>query len=245
MEKTKIDLDAPEIQAAIKAEVQAAVAAATKAITAEFAGQLQRPADPQSGIELMERLAMHIASLTDQGNDRPKRVAPEVLQHREEARKRMMALIERTNRDADTAQRDGRSFDPPVYELIHKIYIGDQITDPVWIDPATKRQRQTEIDWFGIPNEAMRPANDLARAIYAEYEGWLGNIHYETVAAHQVTARGLVITHQRGKPQEVAETSTPRVETPGGFRLRDRARQGEIVEKRVLGTIHQPALQTA
>lgn len=216
-------------------EFKEAVAAAVTKLVPEILGKLN-VARGDDG--LAERLALAIATLSDQGTGSRRRVAPEVLKARDEARKRMVDLI-------IAARAAGRV---PSYRLTNKVLLDEQLIDPVWIDKNHTAQ-PTEIDWPGVPNEAMVPLNDVAKEIHAAFIESIGSIAKEHQVMHdplKITKGGLVV---RGAPSAAAhETTLERVNAQAksdeGVRVKHKDQGGRYKEVSILGTIHKPAQQT-
>lgn len=165
--------------AEFKAAVAEAVAAATPSIAAEAAKAAvaqvstellarvsQSPAAApgfSSAEDLFSRLALAIAEVSDQGTQR-KRVAPEILAARMKAQERAIERIVR-------AREDGEK---PEYRLISKVYLNEQFIEPFMPGPD-KRPIPTEIIWTGMPSDAMRPLNEVAREIYGLFRASVGS----------------------------------------------------------------------
>jgi len=159
-----VDTTSPEFQAAVAA---AARDAAKQAVAELLAAAPRSSAGDPEG--LIERLAMSIAELNDQGAGR-KRVAPEVLQRRAQHLARAAEIITEARR----LHQDGKLSEMPRYKLIAKVYLNERFLEPWTKDNVTKKQKQTEIYWLGMPNDAMRPVNQLAEQIYREYREGMG-----------------------------------------------------------------------
>jgi hypothetical protein len=225
-------------------EFKAAVAeAAEKAIVDLLAearvenNTTEQPADAN----WMRALAMEISQLTDQGTGR-RRVAPEVIRARAEGRQKMIKLIV----EARAAKR------VCTYRVRAKTHLCDRVVEPFWI-AADHTAQPTMIDWDGIPNDAMVPENDTAKVIYSAYQEWIGTtpkvVPEEDFA---ITPGGLVVhggasslSAGRRKVGEAAQAGEPaQAEEEGGLRVHHKTSPGRFVEKRILGSIQQPARQT-
>jgi len=113
----------------------------------------------------MQQLALAISELTTQGTGKV-RVAPEVLMQREKARKRMIDLI-------ITARAEKKT---PSYQLRNKIFINERLIEPFWINSA-HQSMPTEIDFWGVPNDAMVPINETAKEIFQAFKDSVGVVH--------------------------------------------------------------------
>lgn len=234
--------ETPEFKEAVaKAASEAARSAAeetAKTILASLAAQRQAagpdaaPA-PRDEMAWAEGLAMAIAQLTDQGTNR-KRLAPEVVKQRTDAAARLQGLL-------IAAQADGRIAE---YTLRNKTYLGHQVIEPFYMDPATKSPKPTRIEWAGMPNEAMVPINDTAREIFAAFSDSIGNVvTLAPRAAPFMTPNGLTIN---GIPpmRRDGQTQVPPV-ADNGLKIGHLEQRGQYKTVQVLGTIAEPARQTA
>lgn len=189
----------------------------------------------------VQHLALSIAQLNDQGS-RQKRVPPEVIVQREAAQKRMIERLAVAKAARQSAH----------YRLVQKVYLNETLIDPKWIDSA-HRQRDTEIEWDGVPSSAMRPANDVAEGIYAEFSAWVGGVKMPERAV-RVTAGGLtVVSGQKVRGTYDDKRHGERWSEPehtgmgidrSGSGLRVLHQEAETpVATRVLGSLHPPAME--
>lgn len=230
----------PEFHTAVSAAVAAAIPALKQQILANItAARADAPAAPGSSSDqaFAEGLAMALAQLTDQGTGR-RRVAPEVIRARSEARERMTKLLVKAHAAGAI----------PSYRLKAKCYLDEVLIDPVWIG-ADHMQHPTEIDWPGVPNSAMVPINDTATEIHKAYLESVGSVPKEDEVPDgefRVTAGGLVV---RGRPvPQRAQTGLRNgAPTAGdqGLRIKHKEQApGKFKEVRVLGTVAQPARES-
>lgn len=206
---------------------------------------------------LMRELALSLAELTTQGSGRVK-VSPDVMHKREMAREKMVALIIEARAEKKV----------PTYHLVNKIFMNNRIIEPFWVHPATKAVENTEIDFWGIPSEAMVPVNDTAKAIFIAYKDSIGTIHGVTgvanglpgVDALGVTPAGMVIRNSAATDVRRRAVELPTVDLPKEgpmssayevddhdfqpMSLKQDAQKGQYKDINVLGTIQQPARQT-
>lgn len=186
--------ETPEFKAAVAEAIAAATpsiaAEAAKAAVAQMSSDLLTRVKPQDapGLTdsggLFERLALAIAEVSDQGTQR-KRVAPEILAARLKAQERAHDRILQ-------ARKDGEK---PEYRLVSKVYLNEQLIEPFMPGPD-KRPIPTEIIWTGMPNDAMRPLNQVAREIYGEFRASIGSTEPIKGADNRpvsMTRNGLVI----------------------------------------------------
>lgn len=141
-----------EALAAVRAELSSSLNDEMRAALAKAS-----PNDEPGMVNMFRQMALAIAEISDQGTAR-KRVAPEVLSERAEARKRMGELIAKARKNNEA----------PEYRLIAKCYFHERLVEPFQRGPGG-RLVPTEVIWDGVPNEAMRPLNDVADGIYREF----------------------------------------------------------------------------
>jgi hypothetical protein len=246
-EKAIPTTSSPEFMAAVQAAVAEQMAMMKAQVLTELAPNRGGPAsapriesagagDPASW---MESLAMAIATLTDQGTGR-KRVSPDVMKKQVDERKEMVRLILE-------ARATGIK---PRYSLTNKVYFSDQVIDPIWIG-RDKAQNRTEIDWDGVPNDAMQPVNDVAARIYSAYLGSTGGAPKVVEDAPMaVTPKGLTVFRGRQRPAVPGvhgtfdEVDDAAVVNGGEVKIAHQNEGGRYVERRVLGTVAAPARQT-
>lgn len=179
----------------------------------------------------MDGLAMAIAGITDQEVGR-KRVPPEVMAKRIRAREDMEKLI------GETLQRGVQ----PVYGLTQPCFLGEQMVQPYWSDPATKTVKQTEVGWWSVPNEFMHPKNEEAKAIHILFLESIDS-HKKHGANLRVTVGGLVV-RSGGMDPTGGRGTAPRV----GRDINEPSlvgRNGDRpeVQTRILGTLMPAARQ--
>lgn len=190
-----------------------------------------------AGLRFARTLALTMAEIADQGTNR-KRVAPEILSARAEARVRMTDLLRQAIETKQT----------PHYRLIAKCALNEQLIEPFRTDPNTKQIAPTEIFWTGVPNEAMRPLNDVARGIFGAFMGSIGGITKENADAASnlnVTPGGLVIKGQLNNRRQVSGLPDSNGGTgafPDGLGIIG-ANDPRATDVHVLGTIAPPAKQ--
>lgn len=189
----------------------------------------------------MRALAMEISQLTDQGTGR-RRVAPEVLRARQLAREKMTQLII----DARAAKKLA------TYRVKAKCLLADRVVEPFWI-ASDHTAQPTIIDWDGIPNEAMVPENKTAKAIHEAFMESIGSsVRVVPEDALAITPGGLVVHGgaaalssgrrqvSAGEPKHTGDASPEQ-----GLNIHHKNAPGRFVEKRILGSIAEPARQTA
>lgn len=203
--------DTAEFAAAVAAEVRQQV----QALLPTLAAAIPQNADRPTTDETLEKLAMLIAELTDQGSSAPKRIPPEILLARKAAHERMIKLIEKETR---ATQRDPRHV-PPTFHLTSKIVVrlddaGEQVVEPLWRG-ADNRTYPTELGWLGIPNLAMEPQNESAQAIMDAFKESIGN-----KAATSFKIRDKDPNPDEGIETEYGVTETGRLVTGGGVQQR-------------------------
>ncbi len=225
-------------------EFRDAVAAAKAEILASL-GDLKKEAGgavvPGDDLKFAQALALAISQLGDQGIGKQKAIDPAVLHARAESREKMtVALIK--------ARAEGKS---PLYGLTNKVYLDEVLVQPVWIDVGHK-QRQTEVEWPGVPNEAMVPLNDVAKEIFGHFSDSIGtSVKLVPDQPLRVTAGGLVVhgAPSAARRDAIAVVGNSNASKPGefgeGLRVKRDSIGGEYKETHVLGTVAAPARQTA
>lgn len=222
-----------EFKLAIAAATAEATRQAMDQVRAELAAAIASKAptgDSGSATGLMGQLALAIAEISDQGTSR-KRVAPEILAARAEAHKRAVELIVKT-------RTQGLK---PEYALVSKVYLNERFIEPFRVNPATKQPVRQEIIWSGMPNHAMRPINDIAKAIYQEWSASVGTseaLPTEDNRPVWVTAGGLVVKGDAPAKRFVA--ADPGMADDLGIKGQDDPTAPFI---QVLGTVAPPAKQ--
>jgi hypothetical protein len=138
------------------------------------------------------------------------------------------------------------------YRVKAKILLADRVVEPFWI-ASDHTAQPTIIDWDGVPNEAMVPENKTATAIHKAFMESIGNsARVVPEDALAITPGGLVVHGgaaglSSGKRQvQVPEAKHTGDASPeGGLNIHNKNAPGRFVEKRILGTIADPARQTA
>jgi hypothetical protein len=214
--------------AAFQEAVNAAVAAAMEKVVS---AQGFAPGVASDG--WAEKLAHAIASVSHQGGMRRERVDPAVQAKRDAAGKRLVALI---------ADLDGYD-EKPIYRLTAQTYLNEELIPAVQVDPISKQAYPTEIEWEGIPNTVMRPVNDIAKMVFAEFVAWTDYaVPREPITIGAVTSKGIVVNQMRqnhasfDSGYDNADTDAPKSAV-----IRRGSAHGRPVH--VLGTIAPPALQ--
>jgi hypothetical protein len=210
------------------ADVQALVSAQVSEAIAGLAALMNVNSPPAS--DWSRQLALSLAEFTDRGNNR-KRVAPEEMARREDARVR---LFERLNELHDR----GVELE---YWVRRKTLLDEQLIEPKWLHPTSKRHMDTTICWPGVPNEAMEPINDAASEVYELFVTSVGGVQPRK-ERQRVTPRGLVIVE--GHTPTTREA--PQVGNGSGgakVKITGRDQPGEVVQTRILGTIAPAARQ--
>jgi hypothetical protein len=233
-----------EFKAAVAAEVAKATAGMIKDEVAKILETLKGQGSDVSSSDkrFAETLAMAFAQLNEQGNGR-KYVDPRVLRERGEAREKMKELLV-------TARKGGKI---PSYRVVAKTLLDNQLVEPMWVD-ASHIAQPTEIDWPGVPNDAMVPINETAHEIHAAFLASIGSKPESVLGAvpdatldleYGVTSGGLVVK-AGAIPRQNRRASEGRTlpEAGEGLSLHHKGAPGRYVEKRVLGSIAAPAMQT-
>ena len=181
----------PSVDSISRAEAQQmADEAAAKAVQQVLAAIAQeRGESPASvakdtdSVNFANALAMAIGQLANQGTGKEAIVDPAILERRYSARQKMTALIV-------SARENGIS---PEYGLTATVQLQDQLIVPVWVD-AQRVTHQTCIKWDGVPNEAMEPKDETARAIYAAFCDSIGKSPGTLARLNPVDRKGNIVT---------------------------------------------------
>lgn len=185
-------------------EFTAAVAKAAAEAVSRLLEDLKTTATPSqsSDVDLMQKLALSIAELTDQGSNR-KRVSPEIMSKRASAHERMIALLIGADKNGDQ----------PEYRLLEKVLLSNILIEPFQVVGASKTPVPTEIIWCGVPNTCMVPLNDVAKAIFSEYvESIGGSVMVDTAdkRPYWVSMNGLVMKGDNNSRRVIREEDQPK-----------------------------------
>lgn len=242
-DSTKIT-DTPEFKAAVEV---AANEAATRAVAAAMTAMKEgnQGVDPGTA-ELLRMMAMNIADLSYQGNKRDKPLDPRIVASREAAHARLDALLSETHekvhaaREATYKDEDSRNAAirrvSPRYCAVSKVNLAETMILPFRRDEGTKKMVPVEFFWLQEPNHAMRPLNDIARKIYAEFResrGERSKIEKASVKPLWMTDRGLVIEGTNAPPRR-------NIDIPRDLDIPE-FKDPEAPFINVLGTSHEPA----
>ncbi len=107
---------------------------------------------------LLEGLAHAMAKAADPANKR-RILAPEIVQERALAREEMKRAILTHHAKGEV----------PIYQVVRTTFLNETLIHPQFHNPMTKAMDDTEIDWPGVPNQAMVPVSDSAKEIHAHY----------------------------------------------------------------------------
>ncbi|MBB3453898.1 hypothetical protein FHT86_002154 [Rhizobium sp. BK313] len=236
--------DTPEFRKALAEATAEALANMRDGLLAEFA-RMREEAGPESSsshsgpadTNWMQALAMSIADISHQGTGR-KPVAPQVIKAREDARELMFQRIAEARRNGIV----------PTYQLRNKIYIDEQLIEPMFTT-ADHVARPTVIDYPGVPNEAMKPVNEVADGIYSAFMASIGTSEKVIEDSPLYVTTGGVVVHGRPPARRSNGPAEPQSvgngQIDGGLRVKHRDAPGQFVETNILGTVARPARQTA
>ena len=192
-----------QFAAAVTAAADAAVAKALESIRGQ--GAL---ADSSGGAEAMlSKLALIMSEVSNQGQPSKVIVDPIVMRQRAEAYDRMVKLLVDAHTKAEAAKARGDEAEAarwkPRYRLLKESYLGDRVVNPFRVDETTKRAIPQEINWSRAPNLSMKPLNQIAKDVVAEFRASIGNV--EKIAdmvspLTAITAGGLIV-HGKSLPR--------------------------------------------
>ena len=222
----------------------AAAAEAIKTSLPEVLASMKSGTAPAAGVDeatqaMFRAMALSFAEISDQGTQR-KRVAPEILERRNQARERMIDLIMEARANGDK----------PEYKVISKTYLNERLIQPFTAGPD-KVPVPTQITWTGEPSDGMRPVNAIAKKIFAEFRASRGSteaLAKEDKRPYWLTAGGLVV---KGDPPPRRELAVdPRMNFVDDLSVSS-AEDGEEKNQNdpnatfinVLGTVADPARQ--
>lgn len=259
MSEAHVSAEAPPADFTHTAEFQSSVAAAVQASIADLLpGIIAKltPAGAASPSTLdanwAEQLSMAIAKLTDQGDKRF--VPPDVLRFREKSRKRMIDLIVDARAQWSEAKARGDAARAeslqPTYRLRNKVFLDEQLIEPMWID-TDHRAKPTIIGWPGVPNDAMEPQNECAKAIFAAFKDSVGNVGEKDpspVPKDKLhTTYGGLVVKTRPPAHELRQVGGAYELHPAGgpesVVIKHKPGQGEYETINVLGNVAAPARQ--
>lgn len=238
----QFSVDNPEFQAALAAEVQARVDALLPDLMAKLA-KASGAVPAGDDKNFVSALALQLAELTGQGSGRIY-VAPEIVEARRQAFERLKALLVQLRVEKQM----------PAYRLTNKVQLnlgptlGEVLIDPLYRD-NTRIVQSTEIDWPGIPNNAMFPINEAAERVFAEFSAWTGTApkaeadEYLAVTSHGAVVRGeaagvlLRNDRPRGGLGELGGAAADPDAPAAGIRRKDPAPKRLV---QVLGTLTKP-----
>lgn len=107
---------------------------------------------------LLEGLAHAMSKAADPSNKR-RILAPEIVQERALAREEMKRSILQFHAKGEV----------PIYRVLRATFLNETLIYPQFQNPVTKAMDDQEIDWPGVPNQAMEPANEPAKVVHAHY----------------------------------------------------------------------------
>ncbi|HQT65355.1 MAG TPA: hypothetical protein PLO16_12665 [Acidocella sp.] len=248
-ERQPATMPAGDVVTMSKAELEAMLAKVADQSVAQFRTELLTKAngaprnDTSDSEDFTQKLALAIAELSDQGTNR-KRVAPEILAARAAAHDRMVKLIMKARNEKLR----------PEYRVISEIYFNERRVQPFKIGP-NKTPEPVDILWSGVPNEALRPLNDIAREIYAEFKSSIGNGQHVTAGQWKednrpvwITAGGLVVKGDGPVRRQISGLGDPEPNLKPAFEDEFDVKSfndPRAPEVRILGTIAPPARQNA
>lgn len=237
--------ETPQFRAAVAAEV----AAQADKIRDSILASMKKPDAPVSDelVAAFQQMGMTFAEISDQGSQR-KRVAPEILQQRAEAQKRLEGMLASILRKAREIGRDLTPAESrrilPWYRTVSMLYLNERKIVPFVQDPGTKKAVAVEFSWTGEPNDAMRPINGVAKAVFVEFRASRGNtekVKGTDARPLWMTGAGLVVQgdppSKRALPDELVK---PAFENDLGL---PEAIDPEAPFVHVLGTVAPAAMQ--
>lgn len=237
-----------EFKSALSAAVSAEMARLAPQIAAEVAAQMRavNVANPQAiearggEIDVAQRMAGALQELADAGSNK-KRMSPAEIQRRAEARERLLQMVKQVQ---DTNFEAPGTPEPPQYRIVAKTYLTDFVIEPFEVDPASKAMVPVVKFWTGIPNEAMVPVNDWAKAIHEVYMQSIGGPTAMTKNSDLrdvgVTPGGFVVRGLNASSRRTVAT-LPEGSTTDVMGIRNQS-DPRAKKINVLGTVADPAV---
>lgn len=257
--QAQVEAEAKEMYEEMSREVERRVQGLLPGIVAGLAVELAKTrhdlgpaaapvtAESQTGTKsILEGLAHAMAKASDPANKR-RILAPEIVQERTLAREEMARAIIRYHAAGQI----------PVYRVLRATFLNETLIHPQFLDPVSKAMIDQEIDWPGVPNQAMDPVNDEAKVVHDHYLKSIGaraghvlmgfklegdNIEPSAVAFENLSAP-LVLT---GKEIRRGHAGAPLGAASINDALAADPRRGNPAAKpkvtHVLGTTAQPAV---
>lgn len=236
--KPAIDVNSPEFKDAVAAETAKIMASVNEQIAPLLAKLQAASGATPSGDDKswVQNLAMALSELSDQGQHR-RRVAPEVMAARAAARDRMAQLIVKARVDKT----------PAIYIVRAKTHLANRLLEPMYI-ARDHSLHDNEIEWDSVPNEALEPVNDVAKAIFQAFKDSIGAAEWQAPEdRYGVTRGGLVVkgaaADAANRGMRVANTalSGAPIDTGDGLRVRHDSQTGRMNPVNILGDIAAPA----
>ena len=222
--------ETPEFKAALAASVAKVKEDLLTELTSRFP---KTDGDTKGMAAQMDALAMSIASLTDQGTGR-RRFPPETVKKWAQARERLNKLL-----------YDARKSETPgSYRVIAKTLLANQLLEPKWVD-STHITQDTIIDWYGHPNLALEPVNEVARLVYSAFKETIDLVGEEVPGLQTAENNDKVFV--KGQPIKKAQMTgtlsfgqASANEAEEGLSVKHKNVAGQTVAKHVLGSIAPP-----
>jgi hypothetical protein len=205
-------------------------------------GSAAAAANPDADRALAENLAhaMMTASATPQ--KKALLLTPEQKADRADARAEMISLL-------IDMQAKGLV---PVYRVTRQTFLAETMIYPEWRDPVTKQMRPQEVNWPGVPNQAMVPlvvgaregertVIEAAQKVHALYLRSIGfNAGVNQNAPTPFVVDGANILRGNGAPAAPPPTAA----TAPGFDPRRLGQAAGVTHIPILGTVAAPAIVT-
>lgn len=235
-------VNTPEFKRALDTAVEAALAKQSDIFEQKIASLLAgnaaaAPADGSSTADVLgtvlEKLSINLQAINSQGA-RGKPLSPAEITKREAAQGLLVDLL------AESRARPQVEW--PKYKLIAKTYISERMIEPFYKRDSKGPAIATEIAYTGVPNDAMVPIDDSAKAIFNAWRKTTGGRTVLVPTADNrplhVTAAGLVV---RGEPPKRSTVSDAQPELSDVVVSNDYT-QPEVA---VLGTVARKARTNA
>jgi hypothetical protein len=134
----------------------------------------------------------------------------------------------------------------PQYEVLRHVYLNENLIEPTYRD-TDRRMKRTNILWMGVPNEAMKPVNAAAEAVYAQFiRSIAGTTRYNERPIEIDYSRrdgGLKVLNHSNIDNGTPHMRMPSDDFSGGLQVLNARVAGDLENINVLGTIHPAARQ--
>lgn len=231
--------EAMEMFTSFTAKFMEQIAGARSAVSVE--GAAPSAANPNADRTLAENLAHAMLQATGTPAKRAAMLTPEEKADRESAWNEMVGVLTELHARAVV----------PIYRVTQETFLGETMIYRQWQDPVTKQMRDQELNWPGIPNQAMVPMPvagreadrvqlEAGQKVYELYLRWIGHdpgVNRNAPLPFVVDGKA-ILRGNATAPAPVAAASAP------GFDPRRLGTATGVQSIPILGTVAAPAVVT-